>query len=165
MLIRPIKVDDATKFWQLQSKLDKETKYMMLEADERENDIERTREMIKSIQNANDFLFVAEEANELIGFILASRGNANRIKHRAYVVMGIRREFHGRGIGSKLLNELDRWALSQGIHRLELTVMVHNVAAKSLYEKCGFAIEGIKKDSMCVDGAYVDEYYMGKIFE
>jgi RimJ/RimL family protein N-acetyltransferase len=33
----------------------------------------------------------------------------------------------------------------------------------SLYQKMGFQVEGIKKDSLLVDGVYVDEYYMGKI--
>ena len=165
MMIRSIKIDDAEKFWQLQSELDKETKFMMLEPDEREKDIDRTKGMIESIRKANDFLFVAEESDVLIGFITAGRGTANRIKHRAYVVMGIKEEFHGRGVGTKLLNELDRWALEQGIYRLELTVMTHNVKALALYEKCGFVVEGVKKDSMCIDGEYIDEYYMGKILK
>jgi hypothetical protein len=33
----------------------------------------------------------------------------------------------------------------------------------SLHQKMAFQIEGIKKDSLLVDGVYVDEYYMGKI--
>ena len=165
MMIRQIEISDAEKFWHMQSELDKETKFMLLEPDEREKDIDRTRGMIENIRKANDFLFVAEEADELIGFITAGRGTANRIKHRAYVVIGIRKEFHGRGVGTKLLNELDGWAARSGIHRLELTVMVHNEKAIALYEKGGFVIEGVKKDSMYIDGEYVDEYYMGKIFE
>ena len=39
-----------------------------------------------------------------------------------------------------------------------------NAAAKSLYEKQGFAVEGIKKKTMKVNGSYVDEYCMAKIF-
>ena len=163
MLIRQVEISDAEEFLNLQLELDKETKFMLLEPGEREKDANRTKVMIESILKANDFLFVAEIAGELIGFITASRGNANRIKHRAYVVMGIKKEFHGRGVGTELLYELERWAARCGIRRLELTVMVHNVKAISLYEKFGFVIEGVKKDSMCIDGEYVDEYYMGKI--
>jgi RimJ/RimL family protein N-acetyltransferase len=32
-----------------------------------------------------------------------------------------------------------------------------------LYEKYGFAIEGIRKKSMNVDGEYIDEFYMAKL--
>ena len=164
MMIRKIKICDAEKFWYLSSALDKETKFMMLEPDERKKDITRTEAMISNILESDDFLFVAEVDDELIGFITASRGTANRVKHRAHIVVGIRKKFHGRGIGTKFFQELDSWALKQAVHRLELTVMTHNVGAIALYEKCGFNVEGIKKDSMCVDGEYVDEFYMSKFF-
>ena len=42
--------------------------------------------------------------------------------------------------------------------------MCPNVIAKHLYEKNGFEIEGIKKKSMLVDGVYVDEFYMAKLY-
>ena len=38
------------------------------------------------------------------------------------------------------------------------------ILAKHLYEKNGFEIEGIKKKSMLVDGVYVDEFYMAKLY-
>lgn len=41
--------------------------------------------------------------------------------------------------------------------------MCHNLVAKHLYEKNGFVVEGIKKHSMIVDGAYVNEYYIAKL--
>lgn len=38
----------------------------------------------------------------------------------------------------------------------------HNIALH-LYEKNGFVIEGVKKNSMIIQGEFVDEYYMGRI--
>jgi RimJ/RimL family protein N-acetyltransferase len=55
------------------------------------------------------------------------------------------------------------WAVEQGIHRLELTVMVHNQRAIDLYEKVGFQREGRKRDALLVGGEYVDEYVMGRL--
>ena len=40
-----------------------------------------------------------------------------------------------------------------------------NDAARALYEKSGFAVEGLRRASMRVNGAYVDEYYMGKLID
>lgn len=40
--------------------------------------------------------------------------------------------------------------------------MCPNTVAKNLYEKNGFVVEGIKKNSMIVDGEYIDEFYMAK---
>lgn len=36
--------------------------------------------------------------------------------------------------------------------------------AVKLYQKCGFQIEGTREKSMKVDGEFIDEYYMAKIF-
>lgn len=58
----------------------------------------------------------------------------------------------------------DRWLLQVTCFTfLELTVECPNRAAKHLYEKSGFKVEGIKTKSMLVNGNYVDEYYMAKI--
>ena len=42
-------------------------------------------------------------------------------------------------------NNLDLWAKTNNIVRLELTVECCNNTAKNLYEKNGFKIEGIRK--------------------
>ena len=69
------------------------------------------------------------------------------------------------GIGSKLFSELDKWARENNLTRLELTVVSSNMVAKYLYEKNGFEIEGTRKNAMIIDGKYVDEYYMAKLYE
>ncbi len=49
------------------------------------------------------------------------------------------------GLGSKLMQELIAVAKSQGATRVFLEVRESNVAARSLYEKCGFVISGRRK--------------------
>ena len=66
-------------------------------------------------------------------------------------------------ICSFIVNNLDLWAKTNNIVRLELTVECCNNTAKNLYEKNGFKIEGIRKKSMFVAGSFVDEFYMAKI--
>lgn len=58
---------------------------------------------------------------------------------------------------------LNVWAEEKKVTRLELTVICENEAAKHLYTNSGFQIEGIKRKSVCVDGAYLDEYYMARV--
>jgi RimJ/RimL family protein N-acetyltransferase len=41
--------------------------------------------------------------------------------------------------------------------------MTHNIAGIALYKKMGFEIEGTKRDSLLINGEYVDEYYMSKL--
>ena len=65
-----------------------------------------------------------------------------------------------------LLNsELDKWTRENNLTRLELTVVSSNIVAKHLYEKNGFEIEGTRKNAMIIDGKYVDEYYMAKLYK
>lgn len=48
--------------------------------------------------------------------------------------------------------------------RLELTVRCDNEPAIHLYRKNGFVVEGVKKHTMRVNGEYVDEYTMAKLY-
>ncbi|GGA41823.1 GNAT family N-acetyltransferase [Paenibacillus yonginensis] len=86
-----------------------------------------------------------------------------RIRHTLYLVVGILQSYSGQGIGTRLFAEMEKWAADHDIHRLELTVMAHNERALALYRKAGFEVEGTKKDSIYVDGQYVDEFYMAKL--
>ncbi|WP_026887880.1 GNAT family N-acetyltransferase [Clostridium beijerinckii] len=156
MIIRKAKLEDDNNLLNMLLSLDKETKYMLLEPNEREHDISRVQGMIQQSVSGPNFLLVAEEEDNIVGFLSAKRGSLKRIKHTAYIVVGIREIHRGKGIGTKFFSELNLWAKENLITRLELTVMCPNVVAKHLYEKNGFEIEGIKKRSMLVDGQYVD---------
>ena len=164
-IIRKIKVKDAEKFLNMLKRLDNETKFMLYEPGERKATAEGMRRKIESgIQN-NNLVAVIEDNEEIYGFISADKGNANRIKHTAYVVTGICENYRGKGYGTKLFEALDQWAIKNKILRLELTVMTENTVAIKLYEKMGFKIEGTKEKSCLVDGKLVDEYYMAKIMK
>ncbi|RII34098.1 GNAT family N-acetyltransferase [Clostridium chromiireducens] len=164
MIIRKAKLEDANNLLSMLLSLDKETNYMLLEPNERDNDVSRVQGMIQQSINGSNLLLVAEDEDNIVGFLSAQKGILKRIKHTAYIVVGIREIHRGKGIGTKFFSELDLWAKENLITRLELTVMCPNIVAKHLYEKNGFEIEGIKKRSMLVDGEYVDEFYMAKLY-
>lgn len=162
--IREIQEHDAENFLSLCHRLDRESKYMLLEPGERKATLEEQRNRIVEIRSTqNQVVFVAEENGSLVGYLSASGGRFVRNKHSAYIVVGILEQFTSRGIGTAFFQELENWAREQQIHRLELTVMIHNQRGVGLYQKMGFAIEGIKKESLLVDGSYVDEYFMAKL--
>ena len=165
MKIRRCEINDADNMLKMLLELDKETEYMLFEADERPNDINRAKAMINQSINGDNLLLIATEDDNIIGFLSAQRGIIRKIKHTAYIVVGIREKFRGKGIGKKLFCELDLWAKENNISRLELTVMCPNSMAKQLYEKNGFEVEGTKRNSIFMNGKYIDEYYMSKIYK
>ena len=139
---------------------------MLFEPDERKTTVEeqigRTRFLLSQ---ENQTILIAENNGEIIGFLGAFGGGCRRNYFSAHIVMGILQKFVGQGIGKELFSALEIWAKEKKLRRLELTVMAHNERAVSLYKKAGFEIEGIKKDSLFVNGKFVDEYYMGKILQ
>lgn len=163
MIIREIESRDADAFWQMQYELDKETNFMMYEPNERTKNIALIENIIQKAVDGSNLLLIAESDTQIVGYISVQRGMPNRIKHTAYIVVGIRKAFQGKGIGTEFFRRLDLWAQQKGITRLELTVMCPNNVAKHLYEKNGFVVEGTKKNAMFVDGKYVDEFYMAKL--
>ncbi len=164
MNIRRCEINDADNMLKMLLELDKETEYMLFEADERPNDVNRVKAMINQSINGDNLLLIAIEDDNIIGFLSAQREILRKIKHIAYIVVGIREKFRGKGIGKKLFCELDLWAKENNISRLELTVMCPNTIAKQLYEKSGFEVEGIKRNAIFMNDKYIDEYYMSKIY-
>lgn len=163
MEIRKIQRKDANNYLEMLLKLDNETKFMLFEPGERPNDINIVKNIIEKSINGDNLLLVSINDANIIGFLSAQRGIPKRIKHTAYIVVGIREKFRGNGIGNKLFSELDMWAIENNITRLELSVICYNSIAKHLYEKNGFKIEGIKKNTTIIDGKYVDEFFMAKL--
>jgi putative acetyltransferase len=87
-----------------------------------------------------------------------------RRDHIGHVGMCVHDNFHGRGIGSRLLAALvdtaDNWL---NLRRLELAVFVDNAPAIALYKKFGFAIEGTRRAAAFRDGAFVDDHVMARL--
>lgn len=164
MEIRTATVDDAGAFLEHCLTLDNETRFMMLEPGERTTKVEEQAQRIRRICAAeNQTLILAVEDNKVVGHVLGLGGRYRRNSRTAHVVVGVLGECSGRGIATQILSKLEHWAKGIGIRRLELTVMSHNERAVGLYKKIGFEVEGLRKDSLYVDGRYVDEYSVAKL--
>jgi RimJ/RimL family protein N-acetyltransferase len=164
--IRTLHEEDTQAFLDLLTRIDSETQFMLFEAGERRTRIEEQRETIKGLlSKESQTIVVAEDKGQLVGYLVAVGSELTRVRHRAHVVVGVLQAFTGQKIGTRLLTELDAWATQHGITRLELTVRTDNERGIRLYQKMGFEIEGVKRLSLKVNGAYVDEYYMAKIVD
>ena len=164
MIIREIKLNDAECLVNLIKQVESQSQYMLFESGERTIGTEQQEKRIEAMRKeGNSTIFVAEENDELVGYLIAIGGNAKRNKHAAYLVVGILSEYRGLGLGTKLFKNLQNWAKENSIHRLELSVVTRNEAGLRLYKKMGFDIEGTKRHSLYIDGEFVDEYYMSKL--
>ena len=163
MQIRTVIPEDSELLVKMLKQLDTETSFMMYEPGERTATADDMKHRIEQWERSGSLFLLLEDEGELAGFISALRGEPRRIRHSAYLVVGILKDYRGKGYGSMLFRKMEQWARENGITRLELTVMTENEQARHLYEKMGFIMEGKKERSMIVDGRAVDEYYMGKL--
>lgn len=163
MYIRTAESDDAKQLVKLIKQIEN-SNFMLFEPGERKTTVDQQRKRIESMcEEETSTILVAEDNGELVGYLFAMGGSPVRVKHAVYLAIGVAESSRGQGVGAKLFTKLEEWAKKQDIHRLELTVMVHNKAGIALYEKMGFEIEGTKRHSLFIDGNYVDEYYMSKL--
>ena len=70
-------------------------------------------------------------------------------------------QLHGRGIGSSVLNEVERLAVTAGYRQLLLNVNKYNRKAITCYQRCGYGIaESVVND--IGNGFVMDDYVMQK---
>ncbi|MGE7916945.1 N-acetyltransferase family protein [Lysinibacillus xylanilyticus] len=163
MFIREARIEDAEQIMVVMKNAE-ESNFMLFGPGERQLEAEQFTGFIENIyKNSHSALFIAEIDQTVVGYLIVQGSTPSRLSHRAYIVVGIHSDFRGRKIGTALFGHLDNWAKEKGMHRLELTVMVNNIAGIALYKKMGFEVEGTKRHSLYVDGEYMDEYYMSKL--
>lgn len=90
----------------------------------------------------------------------------HRIRSAEFAIMIGEKEAWGRGLGSAITAHMleygFRWL---NLNRIELTVLASNTRAIALYEKLGFAHEGVKRQAQYKAGQYVDVCLMAKLRE
>lgn len=161
MIIRKAVPADAFQLSVLMKHVE-ESNFMLFEPGERKTTAEQLEKRLAAV-GEESVVLVAEEESELTGYLFAMGEGVKRKRHSVYVALGIRQNERGKGRGTGLFLALEEWAKEKALHRIELTVLEHNKAAIALYEKMGFEAEGIKRDSLWMDGSYANELYMSKL--
>ena len=162
--IRTARPYDAAALLDLKHQLDTESAFMMFEPGERDSSVQGlARELAAVVRSPNSVILLAELGDQLVGYLELTGGSFRRSRATAYLVIGVRADAAGCGIGTGLLLHAKDWAAAHGLHRLELTVMARNTRAVRLYERMGFSVEGRRSECLLVDGQFVDELTMALI--
>ncbi|MGX1265382.1 RimJ/RimL family protein N-acetyltransferase [Rossellomorea marisflavi] len=164
MNFRRVHPEDSRKIVRLMKEVEKTSPYMMMEGGERKTTPEQFKSFLERIGNTSTIL-AAEESGEFVGYVMILTESTRKTSHRAYMVIGIREDWRGKGLGKSLIWEGIQWAKERSLTRLELTVVTDNKPAIALYKRMGFVIEGTKRQSLYIDGQYHDEYYMAQLLE
>lgn len=162
-MIRKAVPDDAVRLSQLFKEVD-QSNVMLYGPGERQTTPEQIRKRITAVSESDTSEWLVEDiGGVLAGYLLIQGSALKRVKHTIYLVIGISEAFRGQGIGTRLFEEMEKWAVEHAIHRVELTVLAQNESARALYRKMGFEVEGTKRNSVFIDESYCDEYYLSKL--
>jgi putative acetyltransferase len=111
----------------------------------------------------DDHILIAETERKVVGMIGLHIFKSARQRHIASLGMTIMREYQGKGIGKKLMENIldlaDNWLM---LIRIELDVTEDDERAIRLYRSFGFDVEGKKKYSIIKNGKYEDVLLMAR---
>lgn len=116
--------------------------------------IELTRAFVPNNIKCRYPQYVAVTAGEVVGWCDVTPKERPIYAHGGVLGMGLLPQFGGQGIGTKLIRSVLAAARTAGLHRVELTVRETNTGAIALYRKVGFAVEGLQRDAVQIDGIY-----------
>ena len=151
--ILPIAAEHIEGFHQCLDAVARERRYLgMVEAPP----LESVRDSDLAHIKAGIPRFVALLDGEVIGWCDVFPHKLEGFRHRGELGMGVYARYRHMGIGERLARRTLQAAKELGLERIDLEVYASNVPAIKLYEKLGFAVEGVKKRGRKLDGQYDD---------
>jgi len=164
--IRSAVSDDAEALYAFGEALLRESSFFLRRAGERARSADEMRAVIERFEELPEYLLLtAWQGAMAVGEAVVMGGVFARNRLTATVGVGVLQAHAGRGLGRALMTEAEAFAQWRRLRRLELTVMAHNDRARALYERMGYVEEGVKRESLFVDGAFVDEIMMAKLLD
>ncbi|WP_232697383.1 arsinothricin resistance N-acetyltransferase ArsN1 family A [Brevibacillus daliensis] len=138
-----------------------EDRIATLETDEK--DLDYMRKWLLS-RSSRQPVLLAEDDGVTLGWASINSYNIRR----AYDSVGdisvyIERTKRGKGVGQKLLKELETEGKQHAYHKFVLMTLLSNIQGQSLYRKLDYREVGILKEQGILDGKYVDIMIMEKI--
>jgi len=90
------------------------------------------------LENPRNIRLAAWENNEIAGFIIGLIQNFDQTRIGRVYTLDVAVKHRRKGIGLKLLNELEQVFIEKGVKNCYLEARTDNVAARELYRKHGY---------------------------
>lgn len=127
---------------------------------------EQQKVLLEEKINKNFPVIIAELNGVVVGFGMYSEFRFREaykftVEHSVYV----NKDFHGKGIGKLLLQELIELAKKQGLHTMIAVIDSENQSSIDFHEKFGFKTVGIIKESGFKFDRWLHSVFMQLILE
>ena len=125
------------------------------------------RSWVEAQNSPNEIYLGAFDGTHMVGQLVCGRIAPGHpyIGHIARFGMMVLRDYWGSGTASGLMRGMETFVSAQRIGRIEAMVRADNVRGRAFYRKHGFIEEGTRVRASFIDGAWIDDIYIGKIYE
>jgi len=96
------------------------------------------QQMAFLLENPHNISLTAWKNNKIAGFIIGLIQNSNETRIGRVYTLDVAVKHRRKGIGLKLLNELEQLFIEKGVKNSYLEARTDNVAARELYDKHGY---------------------------
>jgi RimJ/RimL family protein N-acetyltransferase len=151
--IRKMTENDIPSYHRCLDTVAQERRYLCMQA---APPIEQSRAWVLPHLQQNHPFWVAVIGAEVVGWCDITPNEREWFSHRGTLGMGVHPEFRRRGIGRRLLKAALAHAREIALERVELEVFASNHAARHLYEKAGFRVEGTLRRARKTNEGYDD---------
>jgi RimJ/RimL family protein N-acetyltransferase len=160
VVVRPAQPADAAALVALAEAVGAEPEGWLI-SDSRWRSVGGERRYLRAVRRHPDAaVFVAEAAGEVVGRLSVARDPHPASRHVADLGLMVAASARRQGVGWALLDQAVEWARAAGVRKLELHVFPHNEPAIRLYERFGFAREGLRRGHYRRGREYVDAILM-----
>jgi RimJ/RimL family protein N-acetyltransferase len=128
--------------------------------------IQKQAEMQKSFEvEKNSVQLLAFKGDTMVGEINCQGMDQIPLNHVTILSMSVDSQYRSCGIGTRLMQAVINWVKENDqIKRVELYTFATNTIAHRLYRKFGFRQEGIRKKFVKIEGRYIDDVIMARLF-
>lgn len=162
IIIRPATSADALEFSELRQEALRDNPSVFGSSfDERENCTPEWALTVLSRNPQDEFSFVAEHNQKLVGMTGIRRFTGIKLRHSATIGgVFIQPDYRGLGLSDQLIKHCIAWAKIQKVAILKLAVVCGNQAALKVYQHNGFQIYGTEPKVILHNGMYFDEFLL-----
>ena len=147
-LLRAPSPDEAEAMLRAYVQIAEECAYVANYPEEIRYTVETERDYLDdSLSAPNSAMIVAEVDGELAGNCQIVFKRTQKTRHRASVMIGLKRAYQRLGIGSAMFRAMEQIARARGARQLELDCIEGNEPALGLYHKMGFEEVGRLPDA------------------
>lgn len=120
----------------------------------------RVASFLDGSNSDKEFIIARKTDNKYLGQITFIHLDQKNQLGKIGIVIGDKKN-HGKGYGKEAIELLLQFSfLRLNLHRIELDVMDFNDNAIALYQKCGFIIEGRRRECYFINGNFHDKINM-----